>query len=506
MIDEIISGLVASLSLYHLILIVVGLVGGIVIGTLPGLSAIMGITLMMPFTLVMPPESGLIMLGAIFVGAIYGGANSAILLNVPGTPSSLATTFDGYPLTKQGRAKEALLGSLTASVVGGVLGVLVLLFFFAPLARIGLQIGPPEYMWLAIFGLTTIVSIASSQLAKGILGAGIGLLMGTVGISQFTGTPRFTFGFTQLSLGIDLVPALVGLFAVSQMLLMVDSAQYKAGYLSDQRGALSRVLGGLRRAKLLLLRSSGIGVLVGMLPGAGGSVASLIAYNESKRWSKRKEEYGTGAMEGVFSSETANNAQVPGTLIPMLGLGIPGSAVAAVMMGGLLSHGIQPGPQLLETSADVAYTFIIALLLANVLLFPVGAALITGTSKVLNAPVHFLIPTILVLAVVGSLAPRGQMFDVRVMVVVGIIAYLLHRVGVTAGPVALGLVLGPIIESNLVLSVNLAENRDSILEVIAFRPVSAVLILLCMTSLIAPLLRKRKKKSETDAHDVKEHQ
>lgn len=503
--ETIVSSLFAALSAYHLLLVVLGLAGGTILGALPGLSAVMGITLMMPFTLTMPPESGLILLGSIFVGAMYGGANSAILLNIPGTPSSLATTFDGYPLTKQGHAKRALWGAVWASMVGGVIGGVALLLFFEPLARLGFYVGAPEYMWLAILGLTVIVSISEGSLGKGIIGAGIGLFLGTVGISQFTGTPRFTFDQQNLMLGVDLVPALVGLFAIPEMIRMVSSRGARVGHLHNESGAVRWVLQQMNRAKLLLLRSSILGIGVGMMPGAGGSVASLIAYNESKRWDIRSDRYGRGEIRGLFSSEAANNAQAPGTMIPTLALGIPGSAVAAVMMGGLLAHGIWPGPQLLETSGDIAYTFIIALIIANVLLLPVGGLLLNATSKVLATPVRYLVPFLLVLTVVGSLAPRGQAFDVVVMFFIGIIAFLLNKCGVGSGAIALGLVLSPIIESNLVVSMSISATHESLMSVLLFRPVAGVLAIICLLSLLSPSavrwLKRRKNRREVFAND-----
>lgn len=496
------TSLLASLTPGHLAFVIAGLIGGIVIGALPGLSATMGVTLLMPFTLLMPPETGLIMLGAVFVGAIYGGSNSAILLNIPGTPSALATTFDGYPLARQGRARHALIAAVCASVVGGVFGTLVLFGLLGPLAQLGLMLGPAEFMWLGVLGLTTIVSISSASVAKGVMGAVIGCFMGTVGLSQFTAEPRFTFGSSHLSLGLGLIPVLVGLFAVTQVLILARSSHGSVGSLSGEKGVFRWVVRQMARAKLLLLRSSIIGVIVGMLPGAGGEVAAMIAYNESKRAAADPGSYGTGEIRGVITSESANNAQVPGTLIPMLGLGIPGSAVAAVMMGGLLAHGIVPGPDLMKNSGDVAYTFIFGLLIANILLLPIGYLLLQGTSTVLRAPVKIVIPVILVLGTIGSLAPRGQVFDVVVMVVVGLGGYLLHRVGVEAGPIALGLVLGPIIENNLTVGLNLAESAGSVASVLILRPVSIVLILFSIFSLVYPIWRERRHKRSSVAVPV----
>lgn len=496
MLDLMIQGFMNSITPYHLLLMIVSLAGGIIIGTLPGLTAVMGVSLMIPFTMVMEPASGLVMLGAIYCGAIYGGANAAILLNIPGTPASIATTFDGYPLTKQGRAPEALFGSLLASVIGGIIGVIILMLFFIPLAKLGLRFGAPEYFWLTIFGLTTIAAMSSGNMLKGLIGGSIGLLISTVGLNPFTGTARFTFGVPHLSLGIDMVATMVGLFSFAQMLALMESKDKFVASFNKEPRVIPKVVGKFfKDCKVLLLRSSVIGTLIGILPGAGSAVSSLIAYNEAKRWDKDPDKYGKGAMEGIAASESANNATIGGSLIPMLGLGIPGSAVCAVIMGGLLAHGIQPGPQLLSESDDIAYTFIMGLLVANVLMAGVGYFLIKGTARVLTVPRQVIIPTVITLSVIGAFAIRGQMFDVKVMAIAGVIGFLLYKLGVDPGPIALGIILGPIAEQNLGVSLMLAQTQPSVWHVLVFRPISIVLIILCILAILTPLLVEWRKKS-----------
>ncbi|MCM3715735.1 tripartite tricarboxylate transporter permease [Halalkalibacter oceani] len=500
--ELIVSGFLNSITPYHIFLMMISLVGGIIVGTLPGLTAVMGVTLMMPFTLAMEPATGLVMLGAIYCGAIYGGANSAILLNIPGTPSAIATTFDGYPLTEKGRASEALFGSLLASVIGGVIGVIILMLFFAPLAQFGLRFGAPEYFWLAIFGLTTIAAMSPGNILKGLLGGSIGLLISTIGINPFTGTSRFTFGMSSMSLGIDMVAAMVGLFSIGQMLILMESNEKFVAKFKQAPRVVQKVFQKfVKDCKVILLRSSIIGTFIGMLPGAGGAISSLIAYNESRRWDKNPEKYGTGAMEGIATAESANNAQVGGSLIPMLGLGIPGSAVAAVLMGGLLAHGIQPGTLLLSQSGDIAYTFIMSLLVANILMLVVGYFMIKMTARVLMVPRMAIVPTVIALSVIGAFAVRGQMFDVKVMIIAGIIGYLLMKVNVPLGPIALGIILGPIAEDNLGVSMMLAKTQASIWHVLVLRPISLILIILCILAVVTPLILdwkdKLKAKKET---------
>lgn len=505
-IELIISGLINSLSPYHILLMVLGVAGGIVIGTLPGLTATMAVALLVPITFVMEPSTGLVMLGAVWCGAIYGGANAAILLNVPGTPSSIATTFDGYPMTKKGDADKAMLASLIASAIGGIIGVIILLTLFAPLAQLSLKFGKPEYFWFCIFGLTTISAMSTGNVFKGLLGGFLGLLIGTIGIDPVAGIPRFTFGYKPLVQGIQLVPALIGFFAFSQMLtLMERDVKYIAKY-KQRPNLLKSLLSEMyQKGRSIILRSSFLGTFIGILPGAGGPVASIIAYNEAKRWDKNPEKYGKGALEGIMASESSNNAVIGGSLIPMMGLGIPGCPAAAVVMGGLLAHGIIPGSKLLTESADVAYTFIMALIVANLIMLPVGYFLIKLVGNILNVPLYFVAPVILVLSTIGSYALRNSMLDVFVMVICGIIAYLLSKVDIDAGPLALGLVLGPIAEDALGVSLVIAQAKGSIMQLLFLRPVSIILIILSILSVFSPLILAQIKKKKGLGLEVKEN-
>lgn len=488
-------GLVNSFTPYHILLIIGGLAGGIFVGTLPGLAAIMGITLMMPFTFAMDPASGLVMLGAIYCGGIYGGANASILLNTPGTPAAICTTFDGWPMTKKGRGSEALFGSLAASVIGGLIGTFLLVIGFAPLAKLSLEFGPPEFFWLTIFGLSTIAAMSSGNIVKGLLGGAIGLFVTTIGLDPFQSTPRFNFGFDSLILGIDMVPVVLGVFCFAQMLVLLETNDAYVAEYQHTKGVVLKVFRKFfKDCKINLIRSSIIGTLIGMLPGAGACIASLISYNEAKRWDKNPGRYGTGVMEGIVASEAANNAMIGGSLVPMLALGIPGSAIAAVIQGGLLAHGMRPGSQLLLTSGEIAYTFIMSLILSNILMLFVGYYMIKLSSRILKVPNYVIIPTILVLSVIGSYSIRNSMFDVKVMFVAGILGYLFSKLKIDAGPIALGIVLGPIAENNLGLSLMLAETKPSLWHVLVFRPISTILIVMCILSVMTPLILEWKNK------------
>lgn len=474
----------------NIFLMIVGLTGGIIVGAMPGLTATMGVALMVPATFAMDSTSGLIMLGAIYVGAIYGGSNSACLICTPGTPSSVATTFDGWPLCQAGRADIGLFTSLLSSSFGGIVGTLILLFLAAPLARFALKFGGPENFWLCIFGLSTIAVMSSGNVVKGLLAGAMGLLVSTVGLDPNEGVPRFTFGYYPLVQGIEVIPAMIGLFSFSQVLYLIGSHK---PFLADYKptpgalGVVCRTL--ITRCKIILLRSSIIGGLVGMLPGAGGEIASIIAYNESKRWDKHPERYGKGAIEGLASSESANNAVIGGALIPMLTLGIPGSAVAAVILGALLAKGIQPGFKVFTTTGDLAYTFIMSQFAVNLLMIPVGLVLARIMTRLLRVRLTFVAIAIVALSVIGAYAIRNSMLDVWLVIVFGFLGHFCVRVGLDTGAMALGIILGPMIEENLGKCVHLSRaSGGSILTVFLQSPIAIILICCTLLSLITPFL------------------
>ncbi len=494
MLDGILSSLPHLIDPLNIALMVLGLAGGIIIGALPGLTATMGVALMVPATFSMDATSGLIMLGAIYVGAIYGGSNSACLICTPGTPSSVATTFDGWPLCQQGRADVALNTSLISSAVGGFFGTVLLLFLAAPLARAALKFGGPENFWLCIFGLSTIAVMSSGNMVKGLVSGAFGLLISTIGIDPNTAFPRFTFGTYELVQGIEVIPAMIGLFSFSQVLVLIGSYKPFLAEYNPTPKVFSYVFGELiTKCKVILLRSSMIGALVGMLPGAGGEIASIIAYNESKRWDKNPEKYGKGVIEGVASSESANNAVIGGALIPMLTLGIPGSAVAAVILGALLAKGIQPGFKIFTSSGDLAYTFIMSQFIVNLLMLPVGYVLIKFMAKLLSIRLTFVAIGIVVLSVIGSYAIRNSALDMGVVLAFGFIGYVCVRIGMDTGAMALGIILGPMIEENLGKSVHLSAAVGSLPQVFLQSPLAVILICLTLLSMATPWILARRR-------------
>lgn len=357
MIQYIIQGFATAAQPGNLLVAFIGTVLGIVFGALPGLSGTMGIAVLLPITYSMQPIAALLFMISIFCGSLYGGSISAILLHTPGTPAAAATIFDGYPMTQQGKAHIALREAAVSSFWGGVISVIALLTLAPPIAKFSLRFGPLENFMIAIFGLTIIASIASNNMLKGLLSGTIGLLMGCVGMDSIVGAQRYTFKIAYLQTGIGLIVALIGLFSISQVLTLV----------SDTKNAIVNddLIKGVKKEKFQLkelclypltyLRSSIIGIIVGIVPGAGGSIAAFLGYNEAKRASKHPELFGTGLREGVGASESANNAVSGGALIPMLTLGIPGSTACAVMLGGMMIHGLLPGNDLFTKQADITY-------------------------------------------------------------------------------------------------------------------------------------------------------
>jgi len=499
---EFIPAAMANLFLpLNLFLMIAGLAGGIIIGSLPGLTATMGVALMVPVTFAMDTTSGLVMLGAIYSGAIYGGANSACLICTPGTPSSVATTFDGWPMCQKGQADKALITALLTSAFGGFVGNMFLLFLSAPLARFAVQFGGPETFWLCLFGLSTIAVMSAGNMIKGLISGALGMLVATVGLDPHAAAPRFTFGYYPLIQGVEIIPAMIGLFSFSQVLYLIGSYKPFIAQYNPTPGMFMQVVRELAgKCKTVLIRSSFIGVLVGMLPGAGGEIASIISYNETKRWDKKPERFGTGVVEGVAASESANNAVIGGALIPMLTLGIPGSAVAAVILGALLAKGIQPGFKVFTTTGELAYTFIMSQFAVNLLMVPVGLLLARVMARLLSIRLTFVAIAIVMLSVIGAYAIRNSMLDVWIVVVFGVIGYFCNRVGLDNGAMALGIILGPMIDENFGKCVNLSKaHGDSVLQVFWQSEIALLLMFFTLLSLLTPFFLERKRKRMREA-------
>ena len=484
----------AALTPYNLLLALAGVIAGTVIGALPGLTATMAVAVLVPFTFTMEPASALIALGAIYTGAIYGGAYAAILLNTPGTPSSIATTFDGFPMAKQGRGDLALTLACLASVVGGLVGALFLLLLAPPMATVALKFGPVEYFWLAIFGLTLIASLGEGSTLKGLIGGCIGLLLSMVGVAEVGGDVRYVGSFMALLGGIDVVSALIGLYCIPVLIDLVATptphlslSGAVAGYRLREAGSL------MGRSKFNLARSSVIGTLVGILPGAGGSIASLVAYSEAKRVSPRRENFGKGEPDGILATESANNATVGGGFIPTLVLGIPGTPPDAIILGALLVQGIRTGPTLFTQQSSIVFTFIWGLIIATVLMLPVGLVIGRYAFKSIVAiPKAVLVPAVALLTIIGSFAVHNNPHEVQQMVVLGVLAWGLTRLGFTVSPIVLGLILGSIAERGFVQGNLIGNARGNVVAEFFARPISMGIIAFILIGLLYPLFMKRR--------------
>lgn len=476
-------GILGALELENIIMTLFGVVTGVVIGCLPGLTSVMGVALLIPVTFGMDPTAGLAMLGGVYCASTYGGAISAILLNIPGTPSACVTTIDGYPLALKGESGRAISMATLGSCVGGIFSTFVLLFVAPPLAKISLLFSAHEYFLLSLLGITIIASFSDQSVIKGLMAGTLGLFMSVVGMHPMTGYMRFTGGMAFLVDGIPLVVALIGFFSLPEVLNMVaDTSQDRKGILV-YTGHPMKYFKELLSHWLLVIKSSVIGTIIGIIPGAGTDIAAFLAYNEAKRASKEKESFGKGAIEGVIASETSNNAVVGGSLVPLLTLGIPGNAVSAIFLGALLIQGLRPGFELFQNTPEIVYGFICSMFVANILFVPVGFIIARYAYKLLKTPVSLLAPTIIVFAVIGSYAIRNNMEDLWLMLLMGFVGYLMQYFSVPVAPMVLGLVLGAMSEGELARAYALSNDSVYVLLKDFFtRPICVILIVLSVFS------------------------
>ncbi|MBK5925453.1 C4-dicarboxylate ABC transporter permease [Rhodovulum sulfidophilum] len=481
----------AALTPLNLLLALAGVAAGTIIGSVPGLTATMAVAVLVPLTFGMPPESALILLGAIYTGAIYGGAYAAILLNTPGTPSAIGTTFDGYPMAKRGDGDLAVTIACLSSLVGGIVGAGALLLLAPPLAEAALAFGPVEYFWLAIFGLSLIAALSTRDFLKGLIGAAFGILIAMVGISETSAEVRFTFGSNTLLGGIETVSALIGLYCVP---VLIELAATSGRHLKEDTGGtrgfrLPEAFSTLMRHKVNVIRSSVIGTLVGALPGAGGSIAGLVAYSEARRTDRRAPAYGQGNPGGIVATESANNATVGGGFIPTLVLGIPGTPPDAVILGALLVQGVRTGPTLFADGSSIVYTFIFGLFLATLLMLPVG--LLIGRfayRSIVRAPKAGLVPVVAFMTIIGSFAIRNSLSDVGIMLALGVVGWVANRRGFSVSPIVLGLILGRIAEEGFVQSWTIGDAMGNVWGQFFGRPLSLVIIALTLLSFVYPFL------------------
>lgn len=473
----------------------IGLAAGIIIGALPGLTGTMGIALLLPLTYGMSSIHGMMLLLGVYCGGIYGGSITAILINTPGTPASAATSLDGYPMAQQGHAKRALHDALAASMIGGLISCVILLTCAPMVAKFALNFGAREYFALSLFGLTIIASVGGKSVLKGLLMGFAGLLLGCVGIDSLEGVSRFTFGNNYLTGGFNIIPVLIGLFAITEIMTKsrdINKAVGTTVAVEEEKVSFADVL----RYKIVLLKSSVIGAFIGAVPGTGAAIASFLAYNEAHRTSKHPEEYGMGSEEGLVACESSNNAVTGATMIPLLTLGIPGDTNTAVLLGALTMQGIQPGPMLFTKQANWVYSIMIGMMLVNLFMYLQGRLFVKGFSNITKISTKIMVPCLVVLCVIGAYAIKYNTFNAAAMVVIGVIGYLLKKLDFPLTPMVIGLVLGNLCESNMRRALLLSRGN----WLTFFQsPIACVFLALAVFMLFFPMIRDalaNKKKAE----------
>jgi len=488
-----IEALLSALSVFTdptlLALIFVTTIGGVIIGALPGLGATTGAALLLPFTLTMEPVYAIAVLTTIYVSATFAGAITAILINTPGTPAAAATCFDGYPLAQRGEAGRALGVAVVASTVGGVFSVIVLALAAPLMAQIAYEFRPPEYFALTLFGLSMLASISAGGAVRNLIGGMFGVWLATIGADQVTSVERYMFGSYELYDGLNFIPVMIGLFAMSELLVqstrlnqIVETVSMKAVKLPS--------LADYKRIWKTVLRSCGIGTFIGVLPAEGATVASMIGYSEAKRWSDNPEEFGKGAIEGVAGAESANNAATGGAMVPTLVLGIPGSATTAVILVGLTVHGLRPGPHLFTKQVDAVYSIFGSMMAANIMFFFLGLFAAKMFARVTLIPRAILWPIVFALALIGAYSLSQSMIDVLIVIVFGIIGYVMRRFKFSVAPVAIGLILGRMVETNLQNSLKMFDGQW---WMILTQPLALLFLVLAVLGLALPIISERRR-------------
>lgn len=503
MLDYLTSALASFASVEVLLALAVGVVGGMIIGIIPGLGPSVGIALLLPISFSMSPTAALVMMTAMYTTGVYGGSITAVLCHTPGTAASAATTMDGYALTQRGRGMEAISVVTVASVVGGIIGAICLILFAPALGKISLMFSCLEYFLVACFGLLVVSGLTGDNQAKGFFSALLGLLIGCVGMDSISGVSRFTFGQLWLEDGLDSTPILIGLFSISQVLVLVDKLLRGSSstIVDDPAAGLKGKRwekGNGKKLTPTMLRSSVIGSFVGFIPAAGCSIAAWISYSIAKQTSKKPEEFGKGSIVGIAASEASNNAACGGALIPLFTLGIPGSPVTAILYGALLMHGLQPGSGLFTgDKAVTTYAIFLGFLFANVLMGLIGLTMAKQMARICLVPNSVLVPIIVALACIGTYALSNNMMEVVIMLVFGLIGYLMKIFEFEPAPLVLGVVLADILESNFRRTLIMAAPKGGLIPYFFTRPVAIIIVLVILAFALAPVIVKvvQKKKA-----------
>lgn len=484
-----------------LVVLVGGVFMGIVFGCIPGLTATLGVTLMIPFTYGLSPAQGLTLLIAIYVGGISGGLITATLINIPGTPSSIFTCYDGYPMAKGGKPGEALSIGVFASLIGGTVSAFALFFIAPPLSKVSLIFGNWEYFAVAFLGLSVVISMASDDLVKGLIGALLGIICGSIGLDAVSGAQRLTFGAWQLMSGLQSTALMMGLFAVCEILIQSHDLGKEKKDIRLGKMSLFPPFKEMKGCGVPIGLGCLYGTGIGILPGIGQNAATLITYNQAKKASKHPERFGHGSPEGICASETSNNAVNGGALIPLITLGIPGDLTTAALIGGLMIHGLQPGPLLFKTNLDVVGAIMVAYFLANIVMYAMELGLIRVFVKAVNIKFSYLFPAILMFCLLGTFALNNRTFDLWVLIISGIAAYILTQFKVDMAPVILGYILGPLVEKYLRMALT-AENGN--FGAILQRPIAVICLIIAILFLAMPVFSSGFRKGKSKLNLVEE--
>jgi putative tricarboxylic transport membrane protein len=486
---HILNGFAICLQPINLWYTFIGVFLGTIIGVLPGIGPSAGMALLIPITFGMDPTSALIMMAGIYYGTKYGGSTTSILIRTPGEASSVMTSIDGYEMAKKGRAGAALAVSAIGSFIAGTIGIVALTIFAIPLASMALKFGPAEYFTLMLFAMTAVASLTGASPAKGMLSAVLGLMIATIGIDLQSGQPRFTMGFPEFQDGIGFVVVVVGLFALSEVFRGMEGIHKgTAPQMIRIRGKLWLTREEWRRSIGPMWRGGIIGFVIGVLPGAGGTIASILAYTTEKRLSKHPEEFGHGAIEGVAAPEAANNSDTAGALVPLLTLGVPGGGATAVLLGAFIMYGIQPGPLLFQNRPDLVWGLVDSMYVGNVMLLILNLPLIGLFVRLLYIPSGILYPLIVTISVIGAYAINGSVTDLYLILVFGIIGYTFDRVDIPVAPLVLSLVLGGMMEQSFRQAMTISGGDPKIFVGSA---ITVTLVVLSVISVITPFILAR---------------
>lgn len=484
--QNLMSGFLIALEPYHLFLIAAGGILGTIVGMLPGLGPATGVAVLIPITFTMGPTAAMITMAGIYYGAMFGGSRSSILINTPGDGAALAATFDGYPMAMKGKAESALAISAIASFIGGTIAAVFMVVLATPVARFALKFGPAEYFLLMVAALSMTASMSKGNQLKGFISLLIGLMIATIGIDAQSGIKRFTFDILELQGGIDFLIVIIGIYALGEVFKSYRSIADGTKKAQKKFGKIWITKEEWKRSKWPILRSAPLGFIIGALPGAGGTMASLMSYNNEKQLSKHPEEFGHGAIEGLAAPESANNAASVGALIPMLTLGIPGSGTTAVMMGALLMLGIQPGPLLFTQHPDVAWSLIASMFIGNIILAVINIPLAGLLVRVLAIPAKVLYPIVLGLSFVGVYAIAGSVVDFYLLVLFGLAGFIMKKVNIPTAPMILAVIVGNTMEQSFRQAIRIS---DGSLGIFIGSTLAIALIVITIVSIVFPMIK-----------------